>query len=142
MENTFKTKAFLCVTAVISIVCFNFNKVLYTVLSFICTTFNDNSSPVHGPYMNIKPIIIDLAMIDDNVCTNKLNLLVNWYWDCDIDGILTSNLLLPGRHIIIQYRKKYNNSNKTYRLYIDRDRNTITRGRTINNILFEEIKLI
>lgn len=134
---------FMMVTAVISVVCFNFNKILHFVLSLVCDNIYDESVPVFGPYMNVKPIILELAMVDQQVCTNKMNLLMNWYWNTDIGGITTSDILVKGNNIAIQYRKKYSECpSKVYKCIINIENQKITQGDKTTDILFEELKMI
>lgn len=138
-----KTNLFMAVTAIISVVSFNFNKILNIILSFICDNIYDESVPVIGPYMNIKPIIVDFAIVDQQVCTNKINLLMNWYWDTDIGGITTSDILIKGNNVAIQYRKKYSDRpSKVYKCIIDVENKKIIRGTDTSDILFEELKMI
>jgi hypothetical protein len=132
------------ITAFISIVCFNFNKVLNMVLTLICDNMYDDVVPVFGPYMNMTPIVIEYAVVDNVECTNKLKLLTNWYWNSDIGGILTSNILLKGEKIAIQYKKKYseNQPDKTNICIINIKKNKVTIENKTKNILFEELKII
>ena len=138
-----KTKIFMVVTAIISMICFNFNKLLHIVLSTICDNIYDTSVPVYGPYMRVKPIRLQLATIDNEICTNKMELLLNWYWDTDIGGITTSNILMQGRVVSLQYTKKFSdNPTKVYKCIIDTEDQKIIINSVGDDILFEELKFI
>jgi hypothetical protein len=133
----------MAITAMISIVCFNFNKILKFILSLIFANLYDESVIVYGPYMKSKPIIIERAMLDEYIYTNKSSLLLNWKWDFDIMGFLTSDILMmkpDAINMIFQYRKKYgDNSSQLHTIYIDFKNNTVTENGITKNIVFEEI---
>lgn len=140
-----KTKIFMTVTAMISIVCFNFNKLLECILSFVSENMYDESVLPYGPYMKSKPVIIERAMIDEHIYTNKTRLLLNWRWDFDISGFTTSDISViknKAEHMVIQYKKKYDRcSPQLHTIAIDFKNNTITQNGKTEDILFGEIHL-
>jgi hypothetical protein len=138
-----KTKMFMMLTAMLSIVCFNFNKILDSILSFVFENLYDDSILTYGPYMKSKPIIIETVMIDKKIYTNKTTLLLNWKWDFDIMGFLTSDILLlkPNATIMVmQYKKKYTDS-LFHTIMIDFENNTITENSETKDIMFGEVYL-
>jgi hypothetical protein len=140
-----KTKMFMTVTAMISIVCFNFNKILKTVLSLVFDNMYDESVLVYGPYMKSKPVSVDCVMVDAYVFTNKTRLLLNWKWDFDMRGFSTSDILMmkpEASSMVLQYKKKYGeNPYKTHTITVDFNNNTLTEKGKTSDILFEEICL-
>ncbi len=140
-----KTSVFMAITTMISIVCFNFNKILNVVLSFIFENFYDESIFRYGPYMKSKPIIIECVMIDSYIYTNKTKLLLNWKWNFDIAGFITSDVLKlkpDAKLMIMRYRKKYGpNQSHLYTLSINFTDNTMTENNIVKDIMFEEICL-
>lgn len=138
-----KVKIFMTVTALISVICFNFNRALYVVLCWICKNLRDDSIPVYGPYMRVKPISILFAITDKQTCTNKIKLLTNWYWDNDIRGLTLSHLPVDGRIIAINYTKKYsNNPYQVHKCIINTVTEKIVIDEKENDIIFEELKMI
>jgi hypothetical protein len=140
-----KTKMFMVVTAMISVVCFNFNKILETVLSLVFENVYDESVLLYGPYMKSKPITVECVMIDVHVFTNKTRLLLNWRWDFDILGFTTSDILMmkpDASSMVIQYKKKYGPCpSQTHTVTVDFKNNTVTEKGKTSDILFEEICL-
>lgn len=136
---------FMAVTAMISIMCFNFNKVLDTVLSLVFENMYDESVLLYGPYMKSKPITVECVMIDAHVFTNKTRLLLNWKWNFDILGFTTSEILMMkpnASSMVIQYKKKYGEKpNQIHTITVDVKNNTITEKGKTSGILFEEICL-
>lgn len=135
----------MTITAMISIVCFNFNKILNHILLFVFEHIHDESVLTCGPYMKSKPITVEKAIIDEHIYTNKSNLLLNWKWDFDIMGFTSSNLLImkPNANVmILQYKKHYGiYSSKLHTISIDFKNSTITENGIIKDIMFEEICL-
>ena len=140
-----KTKMFMMVTTIISVVCFNFNKILETILSLIFENVYDESVLLYGPYMNSKPITVECVMIDAHVYTNKTRLLLNWKWNFDMFGFMTSDILMmkpDASSMVLQYKKKYGICpSQTHTIIVDFKNNTITENGKTNDILFEEICL-
>jgi hypothetical protein len=138
-----KTKMFMMATAIISMICFNFNKLLKFILLLVFENIYDESVIVYGPYMKSKPIVVEMVMIDENIYTNKSRLLLNWNWDFDIMGFLTSDILMmkpDALNMAIQYKKKYGDC-QIHNVFIDLKKNTITKNGNTENIVFEEICL-
>jgi hypothetical protein len=102
----FKEELFMGATAILSKVCFNFNKIILFGLSWICINIPENHVLVYGPYINSRNITINYASIDGVECTNRFNLLLNWYWCSDINGITIPNILIPGNLLILRYTTK------------------------------------
>jgi hypothetical protein len=137
------TKLFMMVTAMISIVCFNFNRILEFVLELIFENIYDESVLVYGPYAKSIPITVERVMIDEHVYTNKSRLLLNWKWDFDIMGFLTSDILImkpDTSNMVIQYKKKYGDRN-LHTMALNFENNTITENGTVKNIMFNEVCL-
>lgn len=136
---------FMMVTAMISFVCFYFNKILETVLSLVFENMYDESVLLYGPYMKSKPIMVECVMIDAHIFTNKTRLLLNWKWNFDILGFTTSDILMmkpDASLMILQYKKKYGPCpSKTHMITVDFKNNTVTEKGKTNDILFEEICL-
>lgn len=141
-----KTTIFMSVTAIISTICFNFNKIIDYILMFINENLYDDSVIPYGPYMKTKPIDVELVMIDEHIFTNKMKLLLNWKWNFDISGITMSDILLLKPHakiLVLQYTKKYSKTpSQTTTIKINIANNTILENDTIGEILFGEICLL
>ena len=101
-----KTEIFMAVTAVISVICFNFNKIIDYCVVFVCTHMNDSSVFPIGPYKNSYPIKIENAASDGNNCINKLKLILSVYWDYDIGGVDVSKLECLGKRLVFTYHEK------------------------------------
>lgn len=129
----------------ISVVCFNFNKILGTVLSLVFENVYDESVLLYGPYMKSKPITVERAMIDEHVYTNKTRLLLNWKWNFDMLGCTTSDLLMmkpDASAMVLQYKKKYGQRPlQNHTVTVDFKNNTVTNKGKTSDILFEEICL-
>ena len=140
-----KTKIFMYVTTIISVICFNFNKILDYIISSVSKNMYDESVLTYGPYIKSNPIVIELAMIDEHIYTNKTQLLLNWKWNFDILGFTTSDILIlkhDAIQMVIQYRKKYDQcKSQLYVMSIDLKKNTVTQNGKTTDILFEEICL-
>ena len=139
-----KRELFMVVTAILSVAYFNFKMVLRMVLCWVCTYVDDAVVPCYGPYMYVRPITVDLAMVDGEQCTNKINLLLNWYWDTDIDGVILSNILVPGRKIAICYKKKFSSGPEvahTCMIEVE-ERRASFNGEGGKDVIFEELKLL
>lgn len=137
-------KIFMAVTAFISIVCFNFNKILHVAFTFLFNNIYDNSILTYGPYMRSMPVIVDLATIDGQVYTNKTILLFNWKWNFDISGITTSDLLIlkdDASNMTLHYKKKYPSGEIINKINIDFKNKKITQNDVVDDIVFEEIAL-
>ena len=141
-----KTTLFMSVTAIISTICFNFNKIIDHILMFTNENLYDDSVIPYGPYMKTKPINVELVMIDEHIFTNKMNLLLNWKWNFDISGITMSDILLlkpDAKILVLQYTKKYSkNTSQTHTIKINITDNTIFDNDTLSEILFGEICLL
>ena len=133
-----KTKLFLFITYIISYVCFNFNKVLREILVLVCTNIYDTSVPVIGPYMRAVPIDIKEASLDGVPYTNKMKLIINWYWDGDINGISMSDLLVNGDILRLRYIIKTSHTTTMKCCTINIKNNTING----DDILFGELDLV
>lgn len=136
---------FMMVTAMISIVCFNFNKLLEFVMALVFENIYDESILSYGPYMKSKPIVVERVMVDTHVYTNKSRLLLNWKWDFDIMGFLVSDILImkpDASGMILQYKKKYGECpSQLYTIALDFKNNTVTENGTPRDILFGEVCL-
>jgi hypothetical protein len=97
-----------------------------------------------GPYTRLLPVVVEVAMVDGAKCTNKFNLLLNWYWDPVIGGFDTKNLLIPGSKFIIKYKRRYSNlPDKTYVCNLDIEQNTCSINRQPHKpLVFDEVKLL
>jgi hypothetical protein len=148
-----KTEVFMVITAIISVLCFNFNKFLNYILTMVSDNMYDESVLVYGPYMKSKPVVVDRVLIDEEVFTNKMCLLLNWKWNFDISGITLSDIRILKQDatvMVLYYKKKHENSDKSYGIEIDFVDNTVTKintpGDTVEKntvrILFEEVRLI
>lgn len=139
------TKIFMTITAIISIVCFNFNKVLDCILSFVANNVYDESVLSYGPYIKSNPITVKRAMIDTNMYTNKTKLLLNWKWNFDMSGFTTSDILLlkpDASKMILQYVKNYGGEpDLIHTLNINFENSTIIENGITRDIMFEEICL-
>jgi hypothetical protein len=139
-----KARLFIIITAIISFISFNFNKILDIVLSFISDKIYDTSVFIYGPYMKSIPITIEYAIIDEYIYTNKTMLLLNWKWSFDILGFTTSDILLlkPDASImILQYSKKYGLDKQMHTICIDFKNNIVSENGITKDIMFEEICL-
>lgn len=140
-----KRQLFMSLTAVISIICFNFNKILDIIISIVAENIYDESTVIYGPYMKSKPVHIDCVMIDEHIYTNKAELLMNWKWDFDMMGITVPDLLLlksSANNMVIKYRKKYSSEcSEPCIIGIDFSKNTVTKSGKTCSILFNEISL-
>ena len=144
-----KRQVFMAVTAFISIICFNFNKITSEIIKFISSNIYDDSVVYWGPYVKSIPIEIFSAYTNDSaykICTNKIKLLLNWKWDFDIQGITTTDIKLLGTHVeflTINYKKKH--SNEHFTCNIDLKNNTISikkdKQPVFKKITFNEIRL-
>ena len=131
-------------TAILSVVYFNFKRVLRAVLWWVCAYVEDGVVPCYGPYMYVRPITVDLAMVDGETCTNRVNLLLNWYWDTDIDGVVLSDLLVPGRRIAICYKKRFSSGpGVVHTCVVDVEGGRVAfDGEGGVDVMFEELKLL
>ena len=140
-----KTKIFMAVTAMISIICFNFNKILECMLSFVSENVYDESVLPYGPYIKSKPVIVERVMIDEHIYTNKARLLLNWRWNFDMFGFTTSDILIlkpDAAHMVLQYKKKYSQCpSQLHTITVDLKNSTVTQNGKTGDILFEEICL-
>jgi hypothetical protein len=147
-----KTKVFMAITAIISVLCFNFNKLLNYILTMVSDNMYDESVLVYGPCIKSKPIVVLNALIDGKVFTNKTDLLLNWKWDFDISGITLSDILIlkhDASIMLIHYNNKNVNDGTQYSIQIDILNNTLTKKHMLGDIpqiefvkiLFGEVKL-
>ena len=136
----------MVITAFISIICFNFNKITKRVIRFVCSEIDDSSVFSWGPYKKYVPIEILSAYTCKEICTNKLNLFINWNWNCEIPGILDHSLqdLFDATEMVLVFNHKKKISiclidlkNNSYYIQSGLDFKTVK-----HNILFGEIKLI
>ena len=137
------SKVFMGATAIISFLCFKFNIILRVVLSTIFRNIEDESVPVIGPNIKSKPVYIDIAIVDGQICTNKLRLLTNWLWDYDFGGIYMYDIPSDFSSLSIRYRKIFSEDPMKYHLCVIKatDKKMIINGKT-RDIVFEEISLI
>lgn len=133
-----KTKLFLVVSSIVSYICFNFNKVLRYVLVFMCKNLYDDSVPTYGPYTRTVPIDIEYANLDGKCYTNKFKLMMNWYWDGDVNGVMVNNLPFTGHSLYVRYTLKTDPRIGVNHVNIDFINNTIN-GK---ELLFGEMCLI
>ena len=139
-----KTQIFMILTSVISVICFNFNKVLDYIISLVSENIYDESVYIYGPYYKYKPITIDLVMIDEKIYTNKFRLLMNWKWNFDLSGFVTSDVLLlktKPHNMIIKYRKKQSQDSSPVVCKVDFINSTVDFDNMVKDIVFEEIPL-
>lgn len=142
VERMDSAKVFMAVTAFISVVCFNFNICVDAVLKFVFANAYDESTPTLGPYSKSSPIVVHLATAGGAVCTNKVQLLVNWKWDFDIGGIDSGCLDLMGStKVIVNYRKRYADDGD-HTCVIDTEKKSATIDGATKRILFNEVHLI
>ena len=135
----------MSITAILSIVCFNFNKIVIYLLSTASSCMNDASIVPYGPYMKSKPIIVDLVMIDAVIYTQRTCLLLNWLWDFDISGFTLSDILVlnpESSTMVMQYKKKYGpHKYKIHTIMVDLKQKTIAENGISRQIIFDEICL-
>lgn len=137
-----KTRIFMEITAFISVICFNFNKIIDGVLKFLNTNLDDEHIIVFGPYTKAVPIIIHNAYVNNIPCTNKFKLLASWKWDFDINGLTQNNIRIMGEDvssIICSY--SYRGSEKTYICNIDLKNKVININNRVQRIAFGDIKI-
>ena len=141
-----KTQIFMAVTAFISIVCFNFNKIISYGIQLVCANMYDDSIITWGPYNKSLPIDIHSAYTNTEICTNKLQLFVNWKWNFDMHGISKSELeeiFGPNiQYITIVYCSKHHTKDKLYTCIIDLKNNTFNIKGVVKRILFDEVRLL
>lgn len=136
-----KTKIFMAVTAFISIVCFNFNKIITAVIGWVNLNMYDHSIYSWGPYQRSLPVVIREAYVNGTLSTNKVELLLNWRWDFDMNGISGSDLALLGDDIVIVYYCKYLTQPNITTCHIDLKNKTVNIDNTQKRIVFDEVKL-
>ena len=102
-----KINLFMFITAIMSNVSFNFNRVITSIISWMCLNVPDKYTPTWGPYRNAKQIKLIYATIDGENCTNRMTLMLNWYWNDDIGGFLTTDIAMPGNLVIMKYYHKH-----------------------------------
>jgi hypothetical protein len=141
-----KVKIFMAVTSIISVLCFNFNKLLDNILTLVCFVIYDEYIPVWGPYMRSCPVIVTHALVDGQTCTNKFQLILNWYWDFNLNAFTIDNInmLHPKSEVVIfGYINKYEkNGGKINRCEINLKNNIIDINNTTNDIVFGLINLL
>ena len=130
-----KIQLFALVTYVIAYISFNFNKIINTYCYHTCAYLMDDSVIPYGPYQNKIPITVKSAIVDNQKCTNKVRLLMNWYWDYDIDGIMMPNICLEGQHLMIQYTTK---NGDIHRAHID----LVNKMLNSEEVMFGELTLV
>ena len=133
---------FMTVTAFISIVCFNFNKVIDSILYCISKCIYDDLVLTVGPYGNSKPIEIKNVLIDGIIFKNKFDLMLNWKWDFEFSGISKLdivNIKPDAENVIIEYCQKYND-NSFKIIKVDMNKNYLVKNNKRNNLLFNEIR--
>jgi len=134
----FKEKVFNCYTELLSKTCFNFNLLKYYIFFAISIYLDDDCfNPIHPPewfpYHDKNPVRVIQATVDGKRFTNKMQLILNWYWDNNIQGIKIENIIDIGTSINVSYM--LDGSHKKIQIDLDK--------KTINNedIAFEFIKL-
>ena len=133
----------MLVTAIVSFISFNFNKLLHMVISWICNNMNDESVPTWGPYRSVLPITPTWAMVDKKPCINQIKLLLHWFWNPDMGGISTSDILIRGEIIQIEYEKKYTTDHvKKHICLINTSARNIMMDGNIKSIMFGEVVLL
>jgi hypothetical protein len=151
--NATKLQMFAAVTYIISYVCFKFNTISHLIVSMICEYLDDECVPTYGPYMYRKPVNVRSAFVDGRKCTNKVELLLNWYWDADINGIMTTDILVQGSKVVMTYdvnplltTREYTTPD-TRRCMLDRGNNMFYKLDSHNrssgrSVLFNELDLL
>jgi hypothetical protein len=132
-------------TACISVVCFNFNKILDAVLAFIASNIYDDAVPTLGPNTQSIPITVESAIIDANNYTNKVTLMLNWKWDFDMGGFNAGyiKMLNPAADVcVIRFTKKHDPPSNTQCAVINFTTNTITIDGVEKQILFNDVCLL
>ena len=135
-----KTKAFMAITSILTVISFNFNILLNLLLRFIFENICDESTPIFGISEKSKPININYAMVDSKIYTNKMRLLLNWKWDFDINGFTMTDISLlnpNAKKVALQYTKK--NDNIKYIININVENSSIIQKNKITPIQFGEI---
>ena len=135
---TFKEEVFMYYTFLLSYICFNFNRLKKFILWTIsCYLDDDQVYPIKPPEWlpgHCKnPVRVVEATVDGKYFTNKMQLILNWYWDNDTRGISVANILTSGTHISIHYILTGN----SYKINIDLNKKTING----NDITFGLIEL-
>lgn len=135
---SFKEEVFAYYSFLLSYICFNFNRLKKYILSTISCYLDDDQvysiNPpkwLPGHYKN--PVRVVEATVDGKKMTNKMQLILNWYWDNDIRGISVANILTNGVHVSIHYIITGNQ----YKINIDLNKKTIDG----NDITFGLIEL-
>ncbi len=139
-----KKHVLMPMTAIISILCFNFNKILMTILTFIFEHIYDDMVGCIGPYMKSNPITIEYVVMDSSIYTNKMNLLLNWKWNFDIMGFSVADIksIKPdSKNMTMHYRKKYDHNQNIHIMDIDFKNKTVTVDKDTREILFNEIHI-
>lgn len=122
-----KTQIFYFCTAVLSILCFNFNKIVCWMLYAISRYIPDRYIYPIGPYYR-KTISINYTSIDDVEYTNRFRLLLCWRAVNNTDDF---KLLTPNpKYINIQYNDSY--------MSIDMVENSVIKNNRTVYILFGE----
>jgi hypothetical protein len=141
-----KTQIFMSVTAFISIVSFNFNKIISYIIQLLCNNVYDQSILTYGPYYKSLPITIHYVYVDDELYTNRFRLFANWFWEFEIGGVckldLEKILLKSDERIILISYSHILNSKKIYKLVIDLKNNTTDIGGVVKGISFNQIKFL
>lgn len=134
----FKEELFAYYTFLLSYICFNFNRLKKIILSTISFYLDDDkvypiNPPGWFPYHYKNPVRVVEAKVDGKKFTNKMQLILNWYWDNDTRGISVANILTDGLNISIHYIL----SGNQYKINIDLNKKTING----NDITFGLIEL-
>jgi hypothetical protein len=93
--------------------------------------------------MKSKPITVVNAMLDGKPYTNKIELITNWRWNFDINGLMLSDLdAVRGKKLIIVYKKRYAGGRSTKKRNSKCIIDLVKKTSNSKEIVFEEITLL